>query len=89
LKLQPYRHNALGVHKSLKLHSKFYGPFKVLQKLGQVAYKLLLHEGCSIHPIFHVSQLKLHIGPKDIPQANLPLVDSEGNIKMHPKKLLE
>jgi hypothetical protein len=31
LKLQPYRHNALGLHKTLKLHSKFYGPFKVLQ----------------------------------------------------------
>jgi hypothetical protein len=30
LKLQPYMHNALGVHKSLKLHSMFYGPFKVI-----------------------------------------------------------
>jgi hypothetical protein len=89
LKLQPYRHNALGVHKSLKLHSKLYGPFKVLQKVGSVAYKLLLPEDCSIHPVFHVSQLKQHLGPKVIPQANLPLVDSEGNIKMHPEKLLE
>jgi hypothetical protein len=89
LKLQPYRHNVLGVHKSLKLHSKFYGPFKVLQKVGPVAYKLLLPEDCSIHPVFHVSQLKQHLGPKVVPQANLPLVDSEGNIKMHPEKLLE
>jgi hypothetical protein len=30
LKLQPYRHASLGIHKSIKLHSKFYGPFKVL-----------------------------------------------------------
>jgi hypothetical protein len=89
LKLQPYGHNALSVHRSLKLHSKFYGPFIVLQKVGQVAYKLLLPKGCSIHPFFHVSRLKQHVGPKVIPQANLPLVDSEGNIKMYPEKLLE
>jgi hypothetical protein len=52
LKLQPYRHNALGIQKSLKLHSKFYGPFKTLQKLCPVAYKLLLHEGCAIFTQF-------------------------------------
>jgi hypothetical protein len=59
LKLHPYKHNALGVHKSLKLHSKFYGPFKVLKKMGQVAYKLLLCEGCFIHHIFHVRSVKV------------------------------
>jgi hypothetical protein len=37
LKLQRYRHNALGIHKCLKLHSKYYDPFKVIQKIGQVA----------------------------------------------------
>jgi hypothetical protein len=55
LKLQPYCHTSLGIHKSIKLHSKFYGPFKVLQKIGKVAYKLLLPDGCNIHPVFHVS----------------------------------
>jgi hypothetical protein len=89
LKLQPYRHNALGVHNCLKLHSKFYGPFKIIQKVGQVAYKLLLPKGCAIHPVFHVSQLKKHIGPKVIPQPNLPLTDSDGNIQMHPAEVLQ
>jgi hypothetical protein len=67
LQLQPYRHNALGVHKCLQLHSKFYGPFKTIQRIGQIAYKLLLLEGCGIHLVFHVSQLKKHIGVKVIP----------------------
>lgn len=30
LKIQPYRHTSLSIHRSLKLHSKFYGPFRVL-----------------------------------------------------------
>jgi hypothetical protein len=46
LKIQPYRHTSLSIHRSLKLHSKFYGPFRVLEKIGKVAYKLLLPEGC-------------------------------------------
>uniref|UniRef100_A0A0A9GZC9 Integrase zinc-binding domain-containing protein n=1 Tax=Arundo donax TaxID=35708 RepID=A0A0A9GZC9_ARUDO len=28
LKMQPYRHTSLGIHNSIKLHSKYYGPFK-------------------------------------------------------------
>jgi hypothetical protein len=89
LKLQPCRHTSLGIHKSINLHSKFYGPFKVLQKIGNVAYKLLLPDSCNIHPVFHVSQLKRHVGPKVIPQADLPLTDADGNIKISLEKLLD
>lgn len=89
LKVQPYKHNALGIHKCLKLHSKFYETFKVIQKIGQVAYKLLLPKGCAIHPVFHISQLKKHLGPKVIPQEHLPLVDSDGNILMQPESLFD
>jgi len=31
LKLQPYRHSSLSIHRSLKLHSKYYGPFRILE----------------------------------------------------------
>ena len=33
LKLHPYRHTSLSIHKCLKLHSKYYGPFRVLEKV--------------------------------------------------------
>jgi hypothetical protein len=89
IKMQHYRHSSLGIHKSIKLHSRYYGPFKVLQKVGQVAYKLLLPEDYHIHLVSHISHLKKHIGSKVIPQANLPLTDPDGNIKMFLKKLLE
>jgi hypothetical protein len=67
LKIQPYRHTSLGLHRSLKLHSKYYGPYRVLKKIGEASYRLLLPEGEQLHPVFHVSQLKKHIGAKAIP----------------------
>jgi hypothetical protein len=32
LKLQPYRHTSLCIHMCLKLHSKYYNPFRVIEK---------------------------------------------------------
>lgn len=40
LKLQPYRLTAFGILNSLKLISKYYGPFRILEKIGSLAYKL-------------------------------------------------
>ncbi|GJS89104.1 putative reverse transcriptase domain-containing protein [Tanacetum coccineum] len=42
-----------------KLNPRYVGPFKVLEKLGEVAYKLELPEELSrVHNTFHVSNLK-------------------------------
>lgn len=75
LKIQHYRHTSLSLHRSLKLNLKYYGPFRIMEKIGKVAYKLLLPEGCQLHPTFHVSQLKRHKGEKAMPSSELPLID--------------
>jgi hypothetical protein len=42
-----------------KLAPRFIGPFKILEKRGEVAYQLELSSQLSdVHDIFHVSQLK-------------------------------
>ncbi|CAN6347636.1 unnamed protein product [Urochloa humidicola] len=89
LKLQPYRHTSLSTHRCLKLHSKYYGPFRVLEKIGKAAYKLLLPAGCQLHDVFHVSQLKRHLGPNAVPSPELPLIDSKGTIKVAPADVLD
>jgi hypothetical protein len=45
---------------SRKLMPKFLGPFDVAAKVGHDAYKLCLPPAWKIHPIFHVSLLKLY-----------------------------
>jgi hypothetical protein len=42
-----------------KLTPRFIGPFKILEKRGEVAYQLeLLLQLSDVHDVFHVSQLK-------------------------------
>jgi hypothetical protein len=58
LRLQPYKHMSLKQAKNdNKLSEKYYGPYKVLQKIGTMAYKLELLASSQVHPVFHVSCL--------------------------------
>lgn len=62
LKIQPYRQVSLRKWRNEKLSPKFSGPYKVFERIGEVAYKLELPISTSIHIVFHVSQLKKMIG---------------------------
>ena len=72
LKMQPYVWSSLASRSSHKLSFKYFGPFQVLERVGTVAYKLLLPPSSSVHPVFHVSQLKKALGKDQSASASLP-----------------
>ena len=57
-----------------KLAPRCIGPFKILERRGEVVYQLELPESLSgVHDVFHVSQLKkcLHVLEEQIPLEEL------------------
>jgi hypothetical protein len=90
LRLQPYKQMSLKqAKKDNKLSPKYYGPYKVLQKIGTMAYKLELPSSSRVHPVFHVSCLKKVIGDKIPVQTILPELDEEGKIILEPKAITD
>ncbi|KAL2226828.1 UNVERIFIED_CONTAM: hypothetical protein Sindi_2041500 [Sesamum indicum] len=43
LKLQPHKQTSVALRKRLKLSAKYYGPYKVIERVGKVAYSGLIH----------------------------------------------
>lgn len=58
LKLQPYVQTSLAPRSNNELCFKYFGPYQIIAKVGQVVYKLKLPDHCQLHPVFHVSLLK-------------------------------
>jgi len=88
LKLHPYRMKSFATRPNQKLTARFYGPFEVLERVGEVAYKLRLLETSKIHPIFHVSLFKQSIGSSLEPQPLPATLNEEGELVVNPKQVL-
>ena len=72
LKIQPYARSSVASRVCTKLGYRYFGPYEVESRVGQVAYKLKLPDHSKVHPVFHVSLLKKVTGSEPIQFPPLP-----------------
>ncbi|XBI45125.1 hypothetical protein VPH35_109656 [Triticum aestivum] len=80
LKLQPYIQSSVAPRANHKLSYKYYGPFNIIAKVNDVAYKLQLPPQATVHPVFHVSQLRQALHPGTTASPTLPADTSDTTI---------
>ncbi|GKA94290.1 hypothetical protein Tco_0816328, partial [Tanacetum coccineum] len=90
LKVSPWK-GVVRFGKKGKLAPRFVGPFKIIKKVGSVAYRLDLPEELNgVHDTFHVSNLKKCLTD---PTLQVPLdeiqVDAKLNFREEPVEILE
>ncbi|GKF99358.1 hypothetical protein Tco_0298141, partial [Tanacetum coccineum] len=74
-----------------KINPRYIGPFKILERIGQVTYKLKLPEELSnVHNSFHVSNLKKCLSDESlvIPMKELWL-DDKLNFMEEPVEIMD
>jgi hypothetical protein len=72
-----------------KLKPFFYGCYRIMHRVGEVAYELELPEGRKIHNMFHVSCLKKVVGQFINTSEELPPLDEEGQLKLVSEEVSE
>ncbi|GJR74185.1 hypothetical protein Tco_0086550 [Tanacetum coccineum] len=90
LKVSP-RKGVVCFRKKGKLSPRFVGPFKIIEKVGPVAYRLDLPEELNgVHDTFHVSTLKKCLADPTL-QVHLDeiRVDAKLNFVEEPMEILE
>jgi hypothetical protein len=61
----------------MKLAAKFYGPYQVLERIGEVAHQLELPTSSRLHQIFHLSLLKQQVSSRTTTSTAIPEYASE------------
>lgn len=90
LKVSPLR-GTVRFHVKGKLAPRFVGPYKILKRIGKLAYKLELPDNLAgVHPVFHVSQLRkcLRVPEEQVHTEALDLQDTVEYLE-HPVKILD
>ena len=76
LRVQPYKQQFVAYRASQKLSPRFFVPYKILERIGKVAYRMELPPESAIHPMFHVSCLKAKLGEHNVSIPMLPTINS-------------
>ncbi|KAL4012834.1 hypothetical protein IC575_029949 [Cucumis melo] len=88
LKLRPYRQRSLVRKRCEKLTPRYYGPYRIKEEIGEVAYRLELPPEAAIHGVFHISQLKLKLEKQQGVQHQHPMLTEEFEPQLWPETVL-
>ena len=70
-----------------KLSPRYAGPFQIVERVGEVAYRLRLPEGARIHDVFHIGVLKPFKGTPPMSTPALPPLHN-GRLLHRPERAL-
>src|ERR687885_2593244 len=90
LKVSPWK-GVVRFGKANKLSPRYVGPFKILERIGPVAYRLELPlELSAVHDTFHVSNLKKIVTDEDvvIPADDIR-IDDQSQFVEQPVEILD
>lgn len=88
LKLRPYQLKSLAKRLNEKLVPRYFGPFQLTARVGAVAYRLLLPVEATIHPVFHVSQLRRVVGAVVAVSSVPPQLLDDLELQVEPKVVM-
>ena len=90
LKINPIK-SIHRVRSQGKLSPRYIGPFEVLERVGDLAYRLALPPNLSgVHNVFHVSVLRKHVSDPDTVVELEPVLLKENlTYEEHPVQILD
>jgi hypothetical protein len=88
LRLQHRAAAGIAPLKFSKLSPRYFGPYKIIEKIGEVAYRLQLPEKARIHNVFYVALLKKFQGTPPVSIVQLPPL-LHGRVLATPGKVMK
>jgi hypothetical protein len=89
LRVQPHRLFPFRRGGGKRMRSHLCGPYKVIWRVGEIAYETEFPKGSRIRSILYVSCLEKALGPRATTSTELPPLDERGQMILTPEEVLD